>query len=176
MASESPSRNDRERRDAFDKAGYWPNQIMWKAWCQSWTASRRAALTDAAVECEALGRMAPNNERGFAYDIAAKVIRELIAAPQEGAVSPAGPAANGEPAAAASVVLSEIEERWIDAKVRRPCDGDTVFVHEKDGGVCLAVYSQGRYLGDGFAEESGHTYTYNDVTHWMPAKLPKEPK
>ena len=113
MASESPSRNDRERRDAFDKAGYWPNQIMWKAWCQSWTASRRAALTDAAVECEALGRMAPNNERGFAYDIAAKVIRELIAAPQEGAVSPAGPAANGEPAAAASVVLSEMKPNKI---------------------------------------------------------------
>ena|SRR3990167_3134987 len=38
---------------------------------------RNAVLEEAATECDALGRMAPNNERGFAYDVAAKVIREL---------------------------------------------------------------------------------------------------
>ena len=39
----NPSCGDAEQRacrEAFDKAGYWPNEVMWKAWQQAWTASR----------------------------------------------------------------------------------------------------------------------------------------
>jgi hypothetical protein len=39
--------------------------------------TRASVLEEAAKECDALGRMAPNNERGLAYDIAAKCIRDL---------------------------------------------------------------------------------------------------
>lgn len=39
--------------------------------------ARDDVLEQAAKECDALGRMAPNQERGLGYDIAAKCIREL---------------------------------------------------------------------------------------------------
>jgi hypothetical protein len=26
-------------REAFDKAGYWPNEVLWKAWQQAWEAA-----------------------------------------------------------------------------------------------------------------------------------------
>lgn len=42
--------------------------------------TRGDAFEEAAKECDALGRMAPNQERGLAYDIAAKCIRELVLA------------------------------------------------------------------------------------------------
>lgn len=40
-------------------------------------ALRTSVLEEAAKECDALGRTAPNPQRGFAYDIAAKCIRDL---------------------------------------------------------------------------------------------------
>lgn len=62
----------------------------------SYSAVRHQVLEEAAKECDALGRMAPNQQRGLGYDIAAKCIRELkrpqvtplsansaLAAPQE---------------------------------------------------------------------------------------------
>lgn len=30
----------KRRREAFDKAGYWPNEVMWKAWNQAWDAAQ----------------------------------------------------------------------------------------------------------------------------------------
>ena len=33
-----------QRREAFDKAGYWPNEVMWKAWNQAWDAAIDALL------------------------------------------------------------------------------------------------------------------------------------
>jgi hypothetical protein len=55
-------------REAFIKAGYWPNEVCWKIWQQSWTASRRAALEEAcdhaeavyAILCSDLGGDIPN--------------------------------------------------------------------------------------------------------------------
>ena len=34
----------KQRRESFDKAGYWPNEVMWKAWNQAWDAAIDALL------------------------------------------------------------------------------------------------------------------------------------
>lgn len=31
------------RREAFDKAGYWPNEVLWKVWNQAWDAADAAS-------------------------------------------------------------------------------------------------------------------------------------
>ncbi len=35
-------------REAFDKAGYWPNEVMWKAWQQAWQAALSTVQKDVA--------------------------------------------------------------------------------------------------------------------------------
>ena len=34
-----PKHQQEQCREAFDKAGYWPNEVMWKAWQQAWEAA-----------------------------------------------------------------------------------------------------------------------------------------
>lgn len=39
-------RQHRACREAFDKAGYWPNEVMWKAWQQAWAAALASVPTE----------------------------------------------------------------------------------------------------------------------------------
>ena len=41
-----------ECRAAFDRAGYWPNEVMWKAWQQAWDAATRIERKECVRLCE----------------------------------------------------------------------------------------------------------------------------
>ena len=51
---------ERLRREAFDRAGYWPNEVMWKAWCQAWDAASAEGEKDSFwLEKEKLNKELP---------------------------------------------------------------------------------------------------------------------
>ena len=41
--TDKDTRTPNDCRDSFIDAGYWPNEVMWKAWEKAWTLGRASA-------------------------------------------------------------------------------------------------------------------------------------
>lgn len=64
-------------RDSFDKAGYWPNEVMWKAWQQAWKESRWQAITEAVAVADRAANDYENLSNTQAENASDRISNEL---------------------------------------------------------------------------------------------------